>query len=121
MPKLGVAARYFRETILHDAALTFRDHVNWEKTLAKRRQPPDEIDRLLKQTAETIGSTLGKLALKAGLAKPEPSAPKKTLRKKPSPRKAAAAKAVAVGDRHKLAKARAKRTPKKAPQGKKGT
>jgi hypothetical protein len=90
--------------------------------MINQRKPPDELEEFLIKTAETIGSSLGKLAIKTGLAKVDSTAPNKQARKSGATKKAAVVKKVAADRRRKLAKSAAAKPPaKKAPRGKKGT
>lgn len=57
--------------------------------MAVKKKPTDDI---LTTTAQAIGSTLGKLAVSAGIAKPTPKAPVKSL---PAAKKAALKKKTA--------------------------
>ena len=67
--------------------------------MRKVNKPKNEADGLLKTTAETIGSTLGRLIAKTGLVKAESTPPKKTRTR--STRKSSGAKPVASHARRK--------------------
>ena len=55
----------------------------------KKPQPADTLT----STAQAIGSTLGKLAVKVGIATPAPKAPVKTVKRKSAVKKKAVKKA----------------------------
>lgn len=85
--------------------------------MAKRRQQPDELEQLLIQAAESIGSALGKLAVKTGLAKPVPTAPKKGPRKARPAKKTVPPRTPGASGRRKSGKRARKAPAKKAPHG----
>ena len=79
-----------------------------------QKKAPETSSDLLTTTAEAIGSTLGKLAVKAGIAKPPVRALK---RRKPAGKKKTPAKKTAVRAGRKAAPKR--KSPKKPARGKK--
>jgi hypothetical protein len=83
--------------------------------MGDQKKPPEAHD-LLTMAAEAIGSTLGKLAVKTGIAKPPASAPK---RRRPAAKKAAPVKKAAARTRRSKAASKTK-PPQRTARGKKG-
>jgi hypothetical protein len=78
-----------------------------------QKKAPEASSDMLTTAAEAIGSTLGKLAVKTGIAKPPARAPK---RRKPAGKKKAPVKKIAVRTGRKTASKR--ESPKKPARGK---
>jgi hypothetical protein len=89
-----------------------------EENMAKTEEPPGlkkdlQNDDAITAAAKAIGSTLGKLAVKTGIAK-QPPAPAKKPGKKPAAKKVPAQSSSAKTSSK--AKTKTKSTPKKAPR-----